>query len=205
MADHDRHDPELVAAAADREGRLADAMHACADCLTLLGDLRALAIATPGAAIPRRSRDHRLTMEDATRLRRRGWHWLLAVIGTGRDAVTRPLAASLTTLGLVGLMLGAIPAGAPFAAGGEADQAEGVSQPFRADDPTDTITITGQGSGAALPTGAPEIGIEGGPAIAPPAVPRDGQPLRSLALAFLGLGLATFAMRRIASSRGAMR
>ena len=54
-----------VAEAADRGGRLGDVLAACAECLTLLGDLRMLAAAVPMAAIPVRPRDYRLSAADA--------------------------------------------------------------------------------------------------------------------------------------------
>lgn len=202
MADHERHDQEVVAAAADRGGRAVGVLAACDDCLTLVGDLRSIASAMPWSAIPGRPRDYRLTMEDAARLRRRRWRRIVAALGTGRDAVTRPLALSLTTLGLIGLLLGSIPAAMPFAAGTARGQAE-IAQPVGASDANDasgTITTTVPPAGDAMPDagGAPD-------AAARPAPEADASALRILALSFLGLGLGTFVVRRVASTRRGVR
>jgi hypothetical protein len=202
VADHASHDPERVAAAADRGGRLAGVLAACGDCLVLLGDLRALASATPVAAIPRRPRDYRLTLADAERLRRRGWRRMLAAIGARRSAIGRPLALGLTTLGLVGLLLGSVPATLPFTAGASRDHIE-VAQPAgvtgTGDAPAITTT-TGQPAGDVLPSagGAQDAAVTAMPGT-------DGSALRILSLTFLAGGLGTFAVRRVASSRRGMR
>jgi hypothetical protein len=86
----------------------------CADCARLHADLVALAVATralPAPALPRR--DFRLTETDAARLRPSGWRRLVGVFAGPRDAITRPLAMGLTTIGLAGLLVGTIPAVAP--------------------------------------------------------------------------------------------
>ncbi len=186
MAEHASHDPELVAAAADRTGRLAGLMAACVDCLRLVGELRTLAAATPSGAIPRRPRDYRLSLEQAARLRRRGWRRLFDAIGTSRDIVTRPLAMSLTTLGLAGLLLASMPAALPFAA---ADQGE-VARPLQTTEVLDT-----RGSGMAAPPS-----VDDGPAATDP-----GQPLRLMALTFLGLGAGIIVLRRAAAASRGLR
>ena len=56
-----------------------------------------------------RTRDFRITAADAARLRPRGWRGLLDAIGGARASFSRPLAAGLTTLGLVGLLVTTIP------------------------------------------------------------------------------------------------
>jgi hypothetical protein len=151
VAEHLGHDPLLVAAAADRGGRLAEVIAACAECVTLLRDLRVLALAAPAAAIPRRPRDLRLTIDDARRLRQRGWRRILAGFGAGRDAVTRPLAMGLTTLGLVGLLLGSVQPGPPFAGAGGSDMATGdTTQPLR------TTGAPGTSEAAGSPERVPE-------------------------------------------------
>ncbi len=198
-ARHDRHDLVQVAEAADRGGRLGDVLAACAECLTLLGDLRMLAAAVPMAAIPVRPRDYRLSAADAARLRPGGWRRLLAFIGTSRDAVTRPLALSLTTLGVVGLLLTAMPGAlpgidagavvAPMELGIDSKNGTDVTVPLGA---TDQPRVTGSG-----------------PAFADPSRPgtsgHDRLPLVVLSGSFLVLGAATFALRRAASARGGVR
>lgn len=117
---HADHDPLLVAAhaAGDLDGRIReDANHlvaTCAECATLLADLRAVAAATQSLPPPVRSRDFRLSEQDAARLRRRSWRTLLAPLAGPRFAVARPLGAAFTTLGLAGLMLAALPGALTF-------------------------------------------------------------------------------------------
>jgi hypothetical protein len=195
VAEHVGHDPLLVAAAADRGGRLAEVMAACADCVTLLRDLRVLALAAPAAAIPRRPRDLRLTIDDARRLRQRGWRRILAGFGAGRDAVTRPLAMSLTTLGLVGLLLGSVQPGPPFAGAGGSDMATGdTTQPLR------TTGAPGTSEAAGSPERVPEDASVPEVATTPPP---DGSLLRAVSLGLLALG-AAFAIGRRASMRGSV-
>jgi hypothetical protein len=59
--------------------------------------------------LPALPRDLRLPATTAARLRPAGWRRLIRAIGTSRDAVTRPLALSLTGLGLAGLLLTVLP------------------------------------------------------------------------------------------------
>jgi hypothetical protein len=196
VAEHVGHDPLLVAAAADRGGRLAEVLAVCGDCLTLLRDLRVLAAATPAAAIPRRPRDLRLTIHDARRLRQRGWRKILAGLAAGRDAVTRPLGMSLATLGLVGLLLGSISPGLPFAdAGRSGSGSRDITHPFRTTDAPEGMEAAGSpervGGDEALPkvtTAPPDRGL-----------------LHVLSLGLLALGGATFAVGRWTSARGRVR
>jgi hypothetical protein len=197
VAEHVGHDPLLVAAAADRGGRLAEVLAACADCLTLLRDLRVLALATPAAAMPRRPRDLRLTIDDAKRLRQRGWRRVLAGLVAGRDAVTRPLAMSLTTLGLVGLLLGTVPPGQPLVdAGGSGSATGDTMAPLR------TTGAPGGGEAAASPEGVREDASS--PRVAAAPAPGDGL-LRVLSLGLLALAGATVAVGRWTSARGSVR
>ena len=83
-ASHADHDPLAIAAyaAGDATGpELDDALAlvaACADCAALHHDLRAIAAALPGLPAQARSRDFRLTPEQAASLRPAGWRRLLA-------------------------------------------------------------------------------------------------------------------------------
>ncbi len=112
---HARHDLHLVAAfAADDLAPVVRTeaerlVESCRDCAELFADLRIIAAAT--AALPDipRTRDFRLTAADAARLQPRGWRGLLDAIGGARASFSRPLAAGLTTLGLVGLLVTTIP------------------------------------------------------------------------------------------------
>src|SRR5512146_583877 len=103
-AEHDRHDPLLVASLLDRstdapERRLGETLVAsCAECAALHEDLLALRSAARSLPTPPRTRDYSLTSDDARRLRRKGWRRLVAIFGSTRDAVSRPLAIGLTTI-----------------------------------------------------------------------------------------------------------
>lgn len=111
---HDpRHDPALIAAAVDdtltpAERAMVDGWLAtCAACRGLRDDLAAIATANRQLPTPPRPRDFRITPGDPRAARRATWRELLDWIGSGRDKVTRPLATGLTTLGLVGVLVGA--------------------------------------------------------------------------------------------------
>jgi hypothetical protein len=127
---HAAHDRLLVAGLADRttdaltraELDAARALVAdCPDCAALHADLVAIAAAVPTAAIPTRARDFRIGPADAERLRAPAWRRWLAGIGSPRDAVSRPLAVGLTTIGLAGLLVATIP-GALSGLGGATSQ-----------------------------------------------------------------------------------
>ena len=106
---HARHDPLRVAEAVDRGGRLAPVLRFCDPCGQLYGDLVALTTALSLAALPTRPRDYTLRAADAHRLRSRHLRAWWFALGSKRDALTRPLAIGLTTLGLAGLLLTALP------------------------------------------------------------------------------------------------
>ena len=96
---HAQHDLLLIAALADRTETTGDApltpreraqadaqLASCTDCASLHADLRALAVATPSAALPTRPRDFTLTQADADRLRPRGLRGFLGWIGSPRNS-----------------------------------------------------------------------------------------------------------------------
>jgi hypothetical protein len=113
-ADHERHDPLLIAAYADDElggeERLAaeELVRNCESCAGLAADLRAIAAATAVLPAPARPRDFRLSPADAERLRRRRFGGLGAAL-LGRTGPGQPIAVALTTLGLAGLLIGTAP------------------------------------------------------------------------------------------------
>ena len=106
---HARHDPLRVAEAVDRGGRLAPVLRFCDPCGQMYADLVALTTALSLAALPARPRDYTLRAADADRLRSGGLRAWWSGLGSTRDALTRPLAIGLTTLGLAGLLLTALP------------------------------------------------------------------------------------------------
>jgi hypothetical protein len=114
---HARHDRDLVAALAAREPDLAapelgaarELVQRCTECRDLLADLVALQVALPMAATPAGTRDFTLTEADARSLRPRGWRAVLGFIGSARDGFSRPLAIGFTTIGMVALLVTAVP------------------------------------------------------------------------------------------------
>ncbi len=112
---HATHDRMLVASLADHSLALAERAAAealvavCDDCAALHADLLALRAATQAMTTPSRPRDFVLSQADATRLRSGGWRRFLATLGSSRDALSRPLAVGLTTLGLAGLLVATVP------------------------------------------------------------------------------------------------
>ena len=110
-ASHADHDPLAVAAhaAGDATGsELDDALAlvaGCADCAALHHDLRAIALAMPALPAPVRTRDFRLTPEQAASLRPPAWRRLLAPLAGPRFAFAGPLGTGLATLGIAGFLL----------------------------------------------------------------------------------------------------
>ena len=158
---HAGHDLLLIAAhaAGDTAGteaaRARELIAGCDECRDLAADLAALRTASRQLPPPQRSRDFRLSPETAARLRSRS-PWRRVVEGiTGPHGFGRPLAATLMTLGLAGLMISATPLGAPFAGAPAArENAE------RALGPSDAGS--GFSGGSAPDAGAPS-GAPGGP------------------------------------------
>lgn len=122
---HAQHDRTRIAVLAVRpddlapdEAQLARSLVAeCGACADLLADLIGIQAAVPHAAIPARPRDFTLSDADASRLGRTGWRRFLAMVGSSRDQVTRPLAMGLTTLGLAGVIVATLPG--TFGSGGQ--------------------------------------------------------------------------------------
>ena len=121
---HASHDLLLVAAAVDRDAdpsiraAAADQAARCPECAELAADLRiqsdGLAALPASRPVPR---DMRLSADDAARLRRGAmWRRLLRPFGAEGLPGLRPLAATLTTLGIAGILLTAIPFALPGAA-----------------------------------------------------------------------------------------
>ena len=123
---HAAHDLVLIAALAARASDLGAADHAqarelvatCIACRDVLADLVLLQTVLPTTSTPARPRDFSLTPADAARLGPRGWRRLLGFFGSARGGFTRPLAATLTTLGLAGLLVASLPG--MYGAGGAA-------------------------------------------------------------------------------------
>jgi hypothetical protein len=109
------HDETLVVrlAAEDLAARELEVVRAqvadCPACAELLADLLSIAAATARLPGPQRTRDFRLTEDDAARLRPAGWRGLLARLGSPGFAFVKPLAGGLAALGVAGLILASLP------------------------------------------------------------------------------------------------
>ncbi|HEV8281250.1 MAG TPA: hypothetical protein VGQ02_05290 [Candidatus Limnocylindrales bacterium] len=191
MADHGshvRHDRFAIAGAIGG-GALPSTIGSCPACRALHVDLLTLQGAVRAAWVPRRTRDLRLTIADPSRLRHR-WRRLVGMIGTPRDALTRPLALSFTSLGLAGLLLTAVPAGLPMGAAGAAA-------------PELDRTMVAAGSLAPLSTVPQPPTIGGATAARDEAAPPN--PLPGLSFGLLTIGAALFVVRRVARGVGGVR
>jgi hypothetical protein len=177
-ASHAAHDLALIAALHDRDSaealrpaelEMARAqLDACPACAALHRDLGQLVGGLRSSMAPSRPRDFRLTAADAKRLQPGGLRGFLRTIGSARDGLSRPLAIGLTTLGLVGVLVGTIPGGmslgvatsgedsaggqqaAPAPSGAAAAPAAGEAIPDRthtlemaSEDPVDTMQADG--------------------------------------------------------------
>jgi hypothetical protein len=148
---HSSHDLVLLAAATDRDAdpttrsAAADQVAACAECAALAAELRSLALGLAHLPASRPvPRDMRITAEQAARLRRGGlWRRLLRPFSAEGLPSLRPLAAALTTLGLAGILLTALPLG--FGSGGAA----------LVDPRLDTVGNAVDGRSTAAPAAAP--------------------------------------------------
>ena len=118
-ASHASHDLALIAALHDRDDVAAlrpaeldmarAQLDGCTECAALHHDLGQLMGGLRASMTPSRPRDFRLTPADATRLQPRGLRGFLRTIGSAKDGLSRPLAIGLTTLGLVGVLVGTVP------------------------------------------------------------------------------------------------
>jgi hypothetical protein len=177
---HARHDRFAIAAAIGG-GAIPSTISACPACSALQIDLMTLQLAVRAAWTPRRERDLRLTVAEAARLQRGRVRRLLEIIGTPRDALTRPLALSFTGLGLAGLLFTAVPGGMSMGASGGAAPA----------DLRPTIASETQ-----LPiVGATDTHDE----------PVQADPRPGLSIGLLTIGAALFVVRRTARSLNRVR
>ncbi|MEK6720541.1 MAG: hypothetical protein AABZ33_07695 [Chloroflexota bacterium] len=255
---HESHDLLLVAALAagdltsDDRDRADRQVTACADCAAVHRDLLAIADAMARMPEPVRPRDFTLTGEDAARLRRPSLRRMLLGLAGPRGFVGRPLAATVTSLGVAGIVfasasgiLGGAAAGASPASsetggnyfgsqsGGSVER-DLTPAPLQDAGPSSTKAVRGSsldalGSGTPLipvgssafvtdspesaeaPGGAPVPASSGGLDVASSAgndvaaqthgrltQATSWSPLLVVSAAFLAVGLALFALRRIA-------
>jgi len=196
---HALHDTILVASLADHSIGSDDRTAAerlvadCSLCAALHDDLLAIRTATIQLPTPPRPHDYQLTEVDAARLRRSGWRRWVAALGSSRDTFTRPLAVGLTTLGIIGILVGSAPlisfgsatSGsaeqapvAPPAAGGAAVAAPAESAAAAASDTSSAIKIAGEPSARPVAAGqasaaAPAPALPAGPGATYPGFAAD--------------------------------
>ena len=213
---HAQHDQALIAGlAADdltaSERTRAEALLAsCTECSALRADLISIAAATkrlPSVAAPR---DFTITAEQAARLRRTGWLGALLAPFAGARSAARPIAATFTTLGLVGVF---VAAAMPAMLGGAASMAapEGAGAPglvasaapgyqygpaaTATSDDRDTTKDSAQASAEPLvgvAAGGDGFGLNGGRV---DAETTPANPLLVGSLALLAVGLVLFGLR----------
>ena len=205
MADdgsHGRHDRFAIAEAVGAE-LLPMTIRSCPACGALHADLLRLQRAVREAWTPSRPRDLRLSVADALRLRRRSWGLRFVLIGGPSDALTRPLAVTLTALGVIGLLLTTIPVGLPMGSAGAASTELHRSTVLGAPEPS----AAASGPAVAAAPGASAVG-DPGAAVASAQDARSidrPSPLALLSAVLLVLGGAILALRRLASRTRAVR
>jgi hypothetical protein len=190
LPDHQSdHDPLLVAAyaAGDAAGedleRARELVATCDECAALHHDLRAIAAAMPALPVPARSRDFRLTPEQAASLRPAAWRRLLAPLAGPRFAFAAPLGGSLAALGLAGVLVagafsGSITGAAPATTGGSYAANPAASIPDSERLGVAASSAPSSGDAALAPVASPAASTFGGylsaPAASMAAVPAPG-------------------------------
>ena len=111
---------------------------------------------TAALPTPARPRDYQLTADDARRLGRGGIRGWLDRIGSPKDRLSRPLAVGLTTLGLVGVLVGTAPSLLPSSGATSA----GTAASAAASAPSqERIGKTADGQASAAPSAAAAPGV----------------------------------------------
>ena len=129
---HQDHDLVLVAAlvAGDTEGRdhtrATELVTSCPECARVRDDLVTLAALLPTLPAPARTRDYRLTAEQAAALRPTGWRRLLGAFGGSGFRFATPVGTAMATLGIAGLLSPAVPSSLPAGTTGEGVSAGGA-------------------------------------------------------------------------------
>ena len=193
---HPDHDLELIAAyaAGDATGpeleRATALVATCSDCAALHHDLRSIAAAVPAMPAPVRTRDFRLTPEQAAELRPRGLRGLLATLSGPKFSFATPVGTGLAALGIVGVLVasGGLPVGgstalqpesasleAPEAAASAAPEAQGAyaagAQPAESGAPSAGSDTSGEAAPAPSDV---TLKAATGPAATPNAEEDDG-------------------------------
>jgi hypothetical protein len=118
---------------------------------------------------PARPNDYTLTARDAQRLRSGGWRRFVAILGTSRDALSRPLAVGLTTLGLAGLLVANIPSFSFASGGATSGPITSVAAPAPGDAASGSERLDATAAAEAAASAAPAAPLASGAAAAPAA------------------------------------
>ena len=219
---HAQHDPALIAGlaaddlTASERTRAEVLLASCTECSALRADLVSIASATRSLPPVSAPRDFTITAEQAARLRRTGWLGTLLAPFAGARSAARPLAATFTTLGLVGVFVaaampamlgGAASMAAPEGAGAQAGApapAASAAPGFQfgpaataATDDRDTTKDNAQASAEPLvgvTSGGEGIVTEDGGRVDTMTAPSPN-PLLVGSLVFLAVGLVLFGLR----------
>jgi len=114
-SEHDRHDRVLVAryAAGDaypsEMDEATDLVDNCDGCAALAADIRLIAAKTADLPAPQRQRDFRITPDEADKLRGSWFDRLMRGFSTPGWSVVRPVAATSLAIGMVLIVVGALP------------------------------------------------------------------------------------------------
>jgi hypothetical protein len=178
-SDHRRHDRLLIARfAADDAypGEVDEArelVEACSDCEALAADIRSLSVAMAQLPDARRTRDFRLSPEQADRLRGSWLERLMRTLAAPSLGMLRPVAGVAMSIGLAMVIIGSLPLGMPAAGTEDRDMmmqdvgapaAESEAPAISSDAPVPQQTLT-PGGPVAVP---PETTQPDDPADAPP-------------------------------------
>src|SRR5262245_3670096 len=110
-ADHASHDQLLVAAhvagdtSLEEAGRARALLAVCAQCREVAAGLASIAAASRQLPAPRRTRDFRITPDEAARIRRRSFWDRVAAAFLAPRGMGRAMAPALMTLGLAALLV----------------------------------------------------------------------------------------------------
>jgi hypothetical protein len=163
-SDHRRHDRLLVARFAtgdaefgqEREAR--DLIRRCSECAELAADVTLISKSVAKLPAARRTRDFRLTAEQADKLRGSAFERFFRALSGSGWAVVRPAAAVALSIGLVMSVVGVLPI-LGFAAGPAAGPTSGqvTDAGFESfPDPTDGQVLAPAASGPPVAAGNPD-------------------------------------------------
>ncbi len=180
LANHATHDLELIAAhaAGDASGpeleTAATMVAGCSECARLHRDLISISVALADLPAPARSRDFRLTADQAAALRPAGWRAWLSTLAGPRFSFAAPLGTALATLGLVGLLIAG--PGFSLSLGGPTAMAPNEA-PAAAPDGAGPESLAGAGSGvgSAAPSAAASAEPGAGAASMAPVAPQAAE------------------------------